>query len=207
LTDEASSSIPSDTVSYEAVESLINTVCQSASAFPFHSFAIAGTAALAAFIALLVAAKHRLVAKKRAALDFILTQRTPEFIDAEQTFLTLAEKDGALASILAAHTSDQIKTKLAVQSHLNHWELLAVCVQGNIVDEDICKLMIGDKVCRRWDQAYSLVQEIRKESGAGDAPDDEFFANFQSLAKAWKANPSVKDESRLKKVVAEIARL
>ena len=78
----------------------------------------AGAIFLSAFVAVLAVAQHRIVAKKRAAYDFILTTREKEYKETEQIFLELAGKN-ELDRILTASTSREIEEKLDVQNYVN----------------------------------------------------------------------------------------
>lgn len=156
---------------------------------------------LSAFVGVLSIAQHRIMAKKRAAYDFILTTREKEHKDAEQVFLELVAKDD-LKRILTAVTSGEIKEKLDVQNYVNSFELLAVSIKQNIVDENVCKAVFGDKLVKRWKEAKPLIDEIRTVE-----KDDEFFEHFEDIATRWKNNPTIDDGNWLFRLLKEVPRI
>ncbi|MHC8509261.1 MAG: DUF4760 domain-containing protein [Rhodospirillales bacterium] len=162
------------------------------------------TTLLAAFVAIIVVAQHRLVAKKRATLDFISVLYSDNLVQKERVFLRLAE-EGGLEEVLGP-SSLHIESRQQVESYLNHWEMFAASIRGHIFDEDICKLILGDKVCKQWDKAEPLITKIREKEGKADKPDNEFFEHFENLAREWKANPKAPSGSQFKKLLREIVR-
>lgn len=156
---------------------------------------------LSAFVAVLSIAQHRIMAKKRAAYDFILTTREKEYKDAEKVFLELVAKN-EIKRILTAVTTRELEEKLDVQNYVNSFEVLAVSIKQNIVDENVCKAVFGDKLVKRWKDAKPLIDEIRTVE-----KDDEFFEHFEDIATQWKNNPTIDDGNWLFRLLKEVPRI
>ena len=163
----------------------------------FEFWAILFAAAIAAIIALVTIAKTRIIAKKRAALDFI-TGPWENNKGNEIKFLKMAEK-GELLKIMEA---GQEEIGLNIQAYLNTFELLSILIKWNVVDENICKAMIGDKLVKHWQKAFPLISAIRTTEG-----DDEFFEHFEDLASRSKDSPLIKQDFWLIALLKEIPRV
>lgn len=163
-------------------------------------WAVVGSAVVAGFIALLTVAKHRLIAKKRGAYDFIVNMwmQNREY---DAVFFEMADKD-ELIKILDAKTKEELGTKAKIRTYLNTFELLAVSIKWNVIDENVCKAIIGDALVKRWQKAFPLINEIRTREG-----DEEFFEHFQNLAKKWKDHPMIKQDWWIVALLKEITRI
>jgi len=152
-------------------------------------------------MAVMTVAKQRLVTKKRAAYDLIIHLQSSDMKENEKVFEEVAGKKG-WERILRPSGSEEINDQIKIQSYLNTLELLAVSIKMNIVDENVCKAIIGDTLIKRWQAAYPLIRMIRDSEG-----DLEFYEHFQDVAKRWKNNPKLEKRFWLSTILREITRI
>lgn len=172
-----------------------------------------GAILFSAFVALISLAAsiatQRIIAKKRAAYDFMSHARgDTKFLNEEQTFLDLIEND-KLLDIVDAKTKRANSDRLDVKNYLNQFELLCVSIEHHIVDENVCKAMWGDVLVDRWESAQELIAEIRKKAGekVGKDSDDEILEAFEIVAKRWKENPHVEELNIFIRMFRELFKL
>ena len=149
--------------------------------------AILLSAALATIVALISISAQRIMAKKRAAYDFLSRIRQDQqYLSHEQTFFELQEKD-MLLSILDAKTTRANQERLVIKHYLNELELLCTAMHFHVIDEDFCKAYLGpDILPKRWGDCEALVAQIRiKEK------DEAIFRYFQEYAQKWIADPAI----------------
>ena len=142
--------------------------------------AILLSALVGAIIALVVVAQQRISAKKKNAYDMVLTLFQPDLADCERIFLDVA-KTNNWQPILDPQDDEQVHIKQRVAQFLNHFEFLCVSIRQNIVDEDVIKAIVGDKLVKRLASALPLINMIRN-----DENDPEFFEHFEHVAERWK---------------------
>lgn len=159
-------------------------------------WAILISATVAAILALLTITKTRIIAKKRAAFDFISglwVQNRENAI----LFHKLIEKGELLKAL-----EEDSEHKSKITMYLNTFELLAVSIEQNVLDENICKAIIGDGLVKEWQKAYPLINAIRTKEG-----DQEFYENFEALATKWKKFPTIKKVFWLLALIKEIPKV
>jgi len=140
--------------------------------------------------------------KKRAAHDFIQVLWSASVREAEETLRELVAND-RLLSVLDAKTSDETKSRLRVQTYLNHYELLAGSIRRNILDENVCKAIIIDDVLYAEESARPLIDELRRRTD-----DDGFYAELNWLSSRWRDDPDVHDDANwLRAALKEIGKL
>ena len=147
-------------------------------------------------------AKQRITAQKQAAIKFMILLKTDgDYKQDEQIFAGLAKQDD-LSKILDAKTPAELKNRLAVLNYLNIFEVLCVAIRQNVIDENVCKAVIGDSLVKRWKDSQDLITEMRRE-----AKDDEYFEHFEAIKNSWHANPMVVEQSAVVRIWKEIGRL
>lgn len=161
-------------------------------------WAILLSAILGAVTAIVAVAKHRITTQKQAAINFLLEIKSASNKENESCFMELVNKD-KLLSILDAKTQVEENVKLSVRDYLNMYELLGVGISRHVLDENVCKSIIGDTLIKRWKQALPLAKKIRD-----DSQDDEFFENFEKLADRWKSVPGICEQPFYKRIWQEI---
>ena len=167
-------------------------------------WAILFSAFVGAFTAVVVVAKQRITAHKQATLDFLILLKTDrDYKGDEQVFAELVKGDD-LMKVDSATTSAEIKQRLSVLNYLNIFELMCLSISQNVLNEDICKYVVGDNLTKRWHNAYPLINAIRNST---NPPDNEFFEHFEKIATAWEANPKVAKRSGIGRIWDEIRKL
>lgn len=165
--------------------------------------AILLSAIVGAGLALLAVAQQRLVAKKRAAHDFISELWSDRHFENEVTFRDLA-KSGCIERVATPRTAAEVEEKLKVIRYMNQYELLAVAIEKNLVDEAVCKMVIIDQVLDVCDLGKPLIKKIIEMK----YDDDGFYRHLRDLADRWRANPSIpKGRYWLIEIVKEIKRI
>ncbi len=163
---------------------------------------VAGAILLSAFIgaiiALVVVAQQRILGKKKNAYDMILKLYGEDFARCERVFKSVAQED-EWRPVLQPQDAKQLEIQEQVARYLNHLEFLCVCIRQNIVDEDVIKAILGDKLVRRLGIALPLINMIRR-----DESDPEFFEHFEHVGKQWKAHPKVQQRNLLCTMLGEI---
>ncbi|MDE0335625.1 MAG: DUF4760 domain-containing protein [Defluviicoccus sp.] len=163
--------------------------------------AILLSAVLGAIIALVVVAKQRISAKKKNAYDMVLTLSETDFVQCESVFLDLA-KTNNWQPVLDPQDATEHGIKQQVERYLNHFEFLSVCIRQNIVDENVIKAVLGDKLVKRLTAALPLIIMIRNEES-----DPEFFEHFEYVADQWKANPKIQEHGVVRTILGEICKI
>lgn len=171
-------------------------------AFGFTPWAILISALFGAATAIVVIAKQRIMAQKQAAIQFMVMLKTDgDYKKDEQIFAGLAKTDN-LPKIMVATTAAELQDRISVLNYLNMFEVLCVAIRQNVLDENVCKAVIGDSLVQRWKNAQDLIVEIRK-----DTKDDEFFEHFETIKKSWQANPKIVEQHPVVRLWKEIGRL
>ncbi|MFK5948887.1 MAG: DUF4760 domain-containing protein [Methylococcales bacterium] len=149
----------------------------------YSAVAIIISALIGATIAIVVVSSNKIAAKKKAAIDMLLTLRIDgDFLSNQQIFRK-AESKHELLGILNPSTEDDFKNKLAIQNYLNIYELISVAVRQEAIDESVCQKLMGDTLVRRWNEAKELIEEIRKKDTSNTT--EVFFSEFQLVAETW----------------------
>lgn len=151
---------------------------------------IVGAILLSAFIgaslALVSIAKHRIIAKKKAAHDFVLMMWKDDIARCQRTFTRIWREEQW--EILFDPTGpSEYESQLEVNRYLNHLELLSISIKMNVLDETIVKAVYGDQFVITYERAVPFICRLRK-----DKDDNEYFIFFEELAKSWKSNPTVR---------------
>ena len=155
---------------------------------------------LSALIALVTLASQRVIAKKRAAYDYMVEVKGDQgYLKNQQIFVELA-MSGQLDTVVGAQTTHQIEQRESVRNYLNSFELLCVSIEMNIVDEDVCKAFLYGTLIKRWNDSQPLIAKIRtsKETGGSTTT----FQYFERVARRWTERP----EPKYKQTLGGIAR-
>ena len=143
---------------------------------------------------------QRSVAKKRAAIDLILRSETIEFIEYQGVFDELIAKK-ELLTILSPRNGNDYEKRRKVRELLNHYELLAIAIETETIDEDFVKQYQRSTTIETWKNAEELIIEIRKRTENENA-----FIHFARLAEKWEKDHRIHKGKwkRLRKISREI---
>ena len=151
-----------------------------------------------AIVALVVVAQQRISAKKKNAYDMVLTLFESDLANCEREFLKIAEAND-WKQIIDPQNDGQSQAKQQVERFLNHFEFLCVSIRQNIVDENVIKATVGDKLVKRLARALPLIHMIRN-----DENDPEFFEHFEYVAEQWKRKPAIEKRNPFHTILREL---
>lgn len=124
---------------------------------------------------------HRKTAARRATLDFITNfeVHNTQWAVLRTKFRTLKAAN-RLLSLVNSNRSVDNQDRIDVVTYLNHYELVAVAIKNNIIDEELYKEWFRTPYVRAWMDARSLVYKMREER-----ENPELFIQFEQLANKW----------------------
>ena len=146
----------------------------------FGPFAILISALGAWIFAWLAIDTNRKVNRRKAALDYFNRAIwDKDFIDARKMFLAEIKKDGGLLNWAdVRHISSPQLT--AIDNIFQHYELIAIGIKNDTLDEQVCKQWCRGSLIRDWKNSESCVKKIREISG-----NPKIYLEFEMLALRW----------------------
>ncbi|MFT0140745.1 DUF4760 domain-containing protein [Alcanivoracaceae bacterium MT1] len=139
------------------------------------------SAVIGGFIALKSIKKQQEIARRRATLDVILrSESETEYLKAYAVFRSEIECDRGLEHLIDARSDAERSTKRAVDTFLNHYELIAIAIEKNILDDHFYKLWMKTAYIRHFDQAKGYIDALRT-SGSPNA-----FTEYEKRVEAWR---------------------
>ena len=127
-------------------------------------------------------ARQRAIAKTRATLDVILKSESDEhYTRIYKTFKSEREREGGLAVLLDSKTESDRKCLREVLDFINHYELIAVSINKQILDEDFYKHWMRSSYVEHYDDSRELIEAIREKAGS-----NTFFEYFEALSSKWR---------------------
>jgi hypothetical protein len=133
------------------------------------------------FLAILVAIwgviTQRVVARRHTTIDFIHKQQTDkDVIDARKIFIEQARAPGGLAKW--ADKSEEGKPESqAIQTVLNHYELIAIGIELGILDFEIYKRYNKTNTITFWHHGAPFIHAIRSRMS-----NDALYHEFEQMA-------------------------
>lgn len=85
-----------------------------------------------------------------------------------------------------ARSDAERATKRAVDTFLNHYELIAIAIEKNILDDGFYKLWMRSAYIRHFDQSKGYIDALR-EAGSKTA-----FVEYEKRVEAWRNGTSLK---------------
>lgn len=145
----------------------------------------AGAVLLSASVAGVIALKNittqRGIARRRATLDLISgKQWDNDYIRARKEFNALRESSNGLEFWAAAEHSGtpQLET---IRLILNDYELIAIGISEDIIDETLYKRWFESTLIRDFDAAFATIDTLRRRTKI-----DGLYVEFEALARRWK---------------------
>jgi len=143
--------------------------------------AIAFSASIAAIIAIRSIANQNRVARMRATLDVILKSESDTYYqDIYSTFTSELTRSGGLISLIDAHSDNEKRSRRNVHDFLNHYELIAIAIEKNILDEDFYKEWMRSTYIKHYQEAEEYIDLLNKGKNTS-----VLFINFKELANKW----------------------
>ena len=152
-------------------------------------------------VALASLATQRLIAKRRAAYDFLENITSSErYLVGKQAFNHLVSAN-ALNTLASSSSPAEPRTRDHVAGYLDLIELLCVSIEFRVIDEEICKAQIGREVARQFFHASALIEQLREidqlryrdetqgRSGNANLPvEAQPYFYFETVALRWRDN-------------------
>lgn len=140
---------------------------------------------ISAGIAIVGIRNARSIARQKATLDIIEKFESTDHYRSRNEAFSAVRKSGGFAALHNPAT-DALKTvRGQVQDYINHYELIAIGIRSNILDERIYRNWMGSAVVRDWNAAAAYVQNERWR--LNEAREDyiyhaKLYENYQWLA-------------------------
>lgn len=120
----------------------------------YSPLAIFISAFIGASVAILSLKAHRDIARKRATLDVILKSESDEYFERiYKVFASEKDRSGGLQALLSAETVTEKGAKTEVDNFLNHYELIAISIEQEILDEGFYKAWMKTTYVNHYEQA------------------------------------------------------
>ena len=162
--------------------------------------AILLSAILGGLIALFTIGHQRMIARKKAAYDLVLSSQRPDLLRSKRIFLERRGR-GKWKRIVGPRTSKDREQRSEIARYLNHLEATCVAIRQNIVDEGVLKATMGDTLVRHYSEARLLIHLIRTKEG-----DDEIYEHFEYVAKKWKDYPKIPTRNVLRSAFSQVSK-
>lgn len=145
----------------------------------FSPLAILVSAVIGGRVAWSAVNANREIARKRATLDVILKSESDEYFERiYAVFSSEKRRASGLETLLKAETDGEKKSKIEVDNFLNHYELIAISITQNILDESFYKDWMKTTYIKHYKESKAYIDGIRVKS-------PEAYTNFQALAEKW----------------------
>ncbi len=125
---------------------------------------------------------RRKVTAQRATLEFIAQYEVhnQEWLELLVFFNSMTSPD-RMQRIVTPENDDQRRDAVRLITVLNHYEIVAIAIEHQSIDEDIYKEWFRFPYVQFWEKAEPTVIEWRRQKNSPRA-----FVRFEHLAKRWK---------------------
>lgn len=149
------------------------------------AIAILLSAVIGAAVALRSIREQRSIARKRATIDLLARKEWDKsYLEARKNFNRLRDDSAGLVH-WASISHDSTDEKSVIRDTLNDYELIAIGIKEDILDERVYKRWFRSTLINDWEQAEAYIMEVRRNTSA-----PKIFCEFEELAKKWGAeNP------------------
>lgn len=121
------------------------------------------------------------IARMRATLDVILKSESDTYYqNIYSTFTSEHTRPEGLAALKDAHSDNEKRSRRDVDDFLNHYELIAIAIKQQILDEDFYKEWMKSVYIRHYRYAEKYINSFAKEKNKNLT-----FINFRELAEKW----------------------
>ncbi len=130
----------------------------------------------------------RAVARQKATIDLIeKAESTQHYRDQAAAFIK-ARDSGKLGRLGDPKIDEDRLLRRQVLGYLNHYELIAIGIEDNILDEAIYRKWMQSAAVADWNDAVPFIQDERWRLSADKTHlvyRPEIFARFQKAAQRW----------------------
>jgi len=133
----------------------------------------------------------RRATRQRATLDLIeKAESTEHYLQTQAKFRDYVS-DGEFLKLMPPRTEALRKDRRLIQQYLNHYELVAIGIRKDFLDETTYRDWMRSTVIQHWNEARDFIQfERKRRSFDGSEYDDKLYENYQWLAMKWSTTPS-----------------
>ena len=145
------------------------------------SVAILLSASLAGWLSWLAIRKNREILQNRetmALMNHIVWDA--EYIEMRAAFVKARDGRTGIKGFIGKPNTKAFK---AINKMMNHYELLAIGVDRNILSQDVLKRFIGKRLVADWKASKEFVMALRKKN---KDKENYIFCEFENLAGDWK---------------------
>ena len=131
---------------------------------------------------------NRKLARIKATLDLIEgAESKSRYQDIYWAFRKFRLDSEFAQGVLHPTTPEEEKNYFDCVSHLNHYELIAVGCQKEILDADFYRLFLGYVVVRDWNEGAKLIEKVRGYSDQDGIGAPTSFREMESFVREWTA--------------------
>lgn len=163
-------------------------VCSAPSFWWVTPCVIVLSALIAGFLSWKSIQSTREMATKRATLDFIERSESNAYYQDIYTAFSEVRKDqGGLVQLCSPTNPELLRQRQKVINYLNHYELMAMGIREEMLDEDVYKGFMRGTLVRDWAESEQFINHLRAptaDSGS-EVSTSEAFCEFEELAKKW----------------------
>ncbi len=117
----------------------------------------------------------------RATLDVILKSESDTYYqNIYATFTSELTRSGGLISLMDAHSDNEKRSRRNVHDFLNHYELIAIAIKKEILDEHFYKEWMRSTYIKHYRESEEYIKTLNKENNSS-----VLFINFKELAEEW----------------------
>lgn len=144
----------------------------------------AGAVFVSASVAVLAIHHNQKVARRRATIDLVLSQKSNDELMAARKWFLKMHEDGN------SFTTFACKEKIGTPEHdniltvLNYLEFVATGIREKAFDEAVYKRVQYSTLVRDWNALKAFVTEFRNSRGR-----PTLFQEFEWLGERWKRKP------------------
>lgn len=178
---------------FEATQTL---VCVASSSLWWVAPLVIGVSGLAAACISVIAIKsNREIARKRATLDFIERSESTDYYQAAHKAFTEIRTDSTgdsdgFQQIKSPTNPTLMSQRKQVLNYLNHYEMMAIGIKKEILEEDVYKKFMRGPLLRDWLAAKDFIEHLRRptEDSGNFVSTSSAYCEFEWLADRWQAD-------------------
>lgn len=144
-------------------------------------------AIIAGLIALRSIESARELARRKATLDLIEKFESSEHYRTLTDAFAEARRNASFMHYVQPTDAPSKRTRGHILDYLNHYELVAIGIGNEILDERIYRAWMETAYVRDWKVVGPFIQALRTDPDVtgGDAYHEEAYGNYESMACQW----------------------
>ena len=145
------------------------------------NFAIFLSAISAGILSLIAIRKNREILQNRETM-VLMNQVVwdAEYIKIRAEFINARDGSTGIKGFIGKPDADEFK---AINQMMNHYELLAIGVDDNILSQDVLKRFMGKRLVADWHASKAFVMALREKN---NDKENYIFGEFEKLAEKWE---------------------